>query len=194
MAKRGSPIKALIKRDFGTPELLAKRASRLTVEAIDLCLELGLITAAEHKAGLKLRWLYFMKFGSPFISSREITDCRGRNIAKNQDPKKLMEAEHTYAEVLEGLDFIKARQIVLDVCIHNIYPAFLSHTRSIANSAQYRKFHSGITLARSLLEQYQNSAKAKAPLLSSPAAAGDDKKGAWMTKYNKVLLTVPKQL
>lgn len=155
MAKRGRPIKTLTKLDFGTPELIEKRAFRLTVEAIDLCLERGLISQGEHKAALKLRWLYFVKFGSPFISSRELTDCRGRNTQKEMDPDALKEAEQIYAEILKGLDFIKARQIVLDVCVFDIYPAFLGSKNSIIDSIQCEKFNSGLKLVYSLLDQYQ---------------------------------------
>lgn len=155
MAKRGRPIKTLVKLDFGTPELAEKRACRLTVEAIDLCLERGLISQGEHKAALKLRWLYFMKFGSPFISSRELTDCRGRSTQKGMDPEALKEAEQIYAEILKGLDFIKARQIVLDICVFDIYPAFLGSKYNIITSIECDKFSSGLKLVHSLLEQYQ---------------------------------------
>ncbi len=127
----------------------------MTIEAIDLCLEHHFISLNEHTAWLKFRWLYFMKFGFPCILSRDLTECKGRNIEKFVDPEVLKEAEQIYSEILKGLDFIKVRQLVVDICIFNIFPNFLYNKYSMINTLQLKSFERGIKLVYSLLELYQ---------------------------------------
>ncbi len=153
MTKKGRPTKKLpLKPDLGTKELIKKRLHDLTIEALDLCFKRGLISPDEHRAGLKLRFLYNQKFGSPSISSPELTDCKGRNIPKFVDPSVFQEYMQLYAEVLNGLDYINSRKLVTDVCIFDMPPSFLTDKASVRTSLEYKRFLEGMKLVCSLLE------------------------------------------
>ncbi len=65
--KRGRPKNTGTNIDKGTIELQRKRKDNLTIESLDLCLQKNIITPIEHMSGIKLRWIYTLRFGVPTI-------------------------------------------------------------------------------------------------------------------------------
>ena len=82
--KRGRPRVEKEKNDYGTLELRNKRLLELTTEPLDLCFKKQLITIEEHEAGIRLRWLYTLKFGSPDISAYSFEPA-GSSCFRNDD-------------------------------------------------------------------------------------------------------------
>ncbi len=123
--RRGRPPKAAAERvDLGTPELRFKHAHGLTTEPIDLCLEHQLITPAQHRSGLHLRWLYTIRYGAPTLTTHyeKQWDMAPR---KPDDPgwRQLREAEYHAATTL-----LKSRlhyEPVMRLSVYNEMPLFM---------------------------------------------------------------------
>src|SRR4030067_3584155 len=75
--KRGHPLLNHQEKDAGTDELRQKRAKCLTMEPLDLYFKQGLISSDQHWAGIHLRWLYTIRFGSASIRSLDYTATGG---------------------------------------------------------------------------------------------------------------------
>ena len=128
--RRGRPAKARPTTDYGTPELIFKRAYGHTAEAIDLCRERGLITADHHWCGLHLRWLYTLRYGAPNVSATDLTRIDGYAMAAPDDTAQwrcAREAEFAHAVLL--LRAHRRYDMVMRVCVFNERPAFLSQAR-----------------------------------------------------------------
>ena len=129
--RRGRPKKTYeIGKDKGTSELQTKRMHNLTIEPLDLCFSKGLINEQQQNAGIRLRWLYTLKFGAPTISSY-IPDDAGGHSCKYEDNNWMAKRQTEYNNILHLLDKAKSRQIVMDVCIFSRLPAFLYEKISI---------------------------------------------------------------
>ena len=126
--KRGRPRKPIIEKDFGTPELQMKRACSETTEALDLCLEKGLITQEQHWCGLHLRWLYTLRYGAPGVRAMDPNHISGTDIIDNPTWREAREAE--YHAAIKKVTAYGSITMLMRVCIHNERPDFLS--RSVA--------------------------------------------------------------
>lgn len=123
--RRGRPRKTYeTGKDKGTLELQAKRMQNQTIEPLDLCLSKGIITEQQHNAGIRLRWLYTLKFGAPTISAY-LPDESGGHSCKSEDSNWIAKRQNEYNKIIELLDKTKSRKLVMDICVFNNPPAFL---------------------------------------------------------------------
>lgn len=136
--QRGRPRKSTSGVDLGTPELIYKRAHALTAEAIDLCLERGIITQAQHWCAIHLRWLYTLRYGAPGVRAVDPTHLRGIEI-KQDDPQWREEREREYQDAIALLQAQRCLDIALSICIYNERPSYLNATmRQRAAQEPYR--------------------------------------------------------
>lgn len=143
--KRGRPKLNLQKTDYGSPELRLKRQNDMTMEALDLCLKKGLIDENEHQAGLRLRWLYKIKFGSPNIKAYSINIYGGYEKPED-DPLWVKKRSDEYITALDELKKYQSKKIVMNIAIFNLRESFLLDNQANYHSAiDYRIFKSGIS-------------------------------------------------
>jgi hypothetical protein len=123
--RRGRPKSIALKNnDKGTKELIEKRKFNLTTEPLDLCFWRGLINEQQHNAGIRMRWLYTLKFGAPTISSYS-PDNLGGHSCKYEDSGWLQRRQSEYSLIIEQLNRHKARKIIIDICVFSRMPEFL---------------------------------------------------------------------
>lgn len=123
--RRGRPKKPYEGADKGTAELREKRSQNLTIEPLDLCLNRGLITEQQHNAGIRLRWLYTLKFGAPTISSYCIDDIGGHSC-KYEDSSWTARRQSEYSLIIQALKENGSRKTVMDICVFSLMPTFLA--------------------------------------------------------------------
>ena len=140
--KRGRPKNISTSIDKGTIELQKKRMNNLTTESLDLCLQKNIITPIEHMSGVKLRWMYTLKFGVPTIQSK-LLQMKFYD-SKNYNEKLLEDLQKKYRDVIESLKEIYAHKIVMNICIFNEFPNFLKFRK--LGDHQEEKFIQGIKL------------------------------------------------
>ncbi len=122
--RRGRPKVTRPMHDSGTPELVMKRALGETIEALDLCLERGLITQAQHWCGIHLRWLYTLRYGAPSVRTIDPTHLGGAEI-KTDDPTWRMAREIEYNEAIGLLAASGHALLIINLCVYNERPIFL---------------------------------------------------------------------
>jgi hypothetical protein len=153
--KRGRPKTKLYEKDFGTPELQAKRNNQQTSEALDLCLEKRLISSEQHSAGIRLRWLYTLIFGPPVISGYDPSDLGGKFQSKYNDDNWLKSKKVEYIEAIEGLKSSLTINIVMNTCIFNQYPKFLiNNSIQIDAYKDLSKLQLGLDIIDSVFKTY----------------------------------------
>lgn len=113
--------------DLGTPELIFKRAHGDTSEAIDLCLERGIISQVQHRAGLHLRWLYTLRYGAPGISAMDLTRINGSTLAQEMEASFRSAREAEFDEAVAALGNARAYAVVMAVCIYDERPKPSQH-------------------------------------------------------------------
>ena len=123
--RRGRPKNIQKGTDTGTPELVMKRLMGETIEALDLCLERGIITSAQHWCGIHLRWLYTLRHGAPGVRALDPTHLGGCDI-KVDDPLWRTARELEYHEAITLLAQSGHALLIMNLCIYNERPAFLS--------------------------------------------------------------------
>lgn len=123
--KRGRPKLEKPHTDTGTPELVAKRASGVTQEPLDICLEKRLITADLHRCGLHLRWLYTLRYGAPTIRAIPLHHEHG-SVTRTDDPTWRKERETDYKIAVATLNHYHAYEAVMRLCVFHDYPRFLN--------------------------------------------------------------------
>lgn len=124
--RRGRPASTRPATDYGTPELIFKRAHAETMEAIDLCRERKIIDGDQHWCGLHLRWLYTIRYGAPGVSAIDLTRIDGYAMAAAEDSPLWRHARE--AEFAEAIALLRAKQkqlLVMQVCVYNERPHFL---------------------------------------------------------------------
>jgi hypothetical protein len=148
--KRGRPSLNKEKKDTGTKELREKIIRNLTIEPLDLCLKKKLISSNEHKAGIRLRWLYTLRFGSPGISAYH-PENQGPSCFRSDDESWLAARHSEYTNMLSALEKIGAKRVVMNICVFNQHVAFLTPPDKNTTSydlrlryAQYKKFQDGL--------------------------------------------------
>ncbi|MFZ4111533.1 MAG: hypothetical protein ACOYKQ_13815 [Polymorphobacter sp.] len=125
-SRRGRPANNRTSADFGTPELIFKRAHAETMEAIDLCRERRIITADQHWCGLHLRWLYTLRYGAPGVSAVDLTRIDGYAMAAAEDsPVWRAAREAEFAHAITLLRTHRRCDLVMQVCVFNERPVFL---------------------------------------------------------------------
>lgn len=125
-SRRGRPRQAAAGApDYGTPELRAKRLVGLTDEPVDRCLQKGLITEAQHRSALHLRWLYTLRYGAPSLTSHYAQQTHGGGMMPANDAWRIAR-EQEYAQARALLQHHRLYEPVVKIVIFNESPAFLS--------------------------------------------------------------------
>ena len=127
--KRGRPRKI----DNGkqhTPETYWKNKHNITAEPIDYLLKKGIITDDMHKAALKFRWLYTVKFGAPTIQSSMNMYSRSSTNSYSDESYNILKQN-------------KALKIVQDVCVYH-YP--LQYTKAENYRRNIESLQAGLEL------------------------------------------------
>jgi hypothetical protein len=148
--KRGRPSSIDIKTDKGTRELQKKREQHMTVEPLDLCLKNRIITPLEHASGIKLRWIYTLRFGAPTVQSKSLQTNLHTN--REYDEEFLQNIQRKYRTIIETLKQARAHKVVMNICIFNESPQFL--TLQKFDDPQKEKFVQGMEL---LSKEFNNS-------------------------------------
>jgi hypothetical protein len=159
--KRGRPKTKNKNKDYGTAELRMKRKLGITAEPLDLCLKKQLITEEEHEAGIRLRWLYTLRFGSPNISAYQ-HDPIGTTKIRNDNEEWLKERNNEYENSIIELTKNNAKRVVMNICIFNQRCGFLlPYYENISDfevkkrEMQFARFKDGMEiLAKNLDKKY----------------------------------------
>lgn len=131
-SKRGRPRKPPAAPDLGTPELRFKHAHGFTTEPVDVCLAKQLITDAQHRCALHLRWLHTLRYGAESLTCRYTRETETGTAPPN-DPnwRALREAE--YRDAVQLLEWHRCHRPVAALAIYNHRPPFLNdHLRTQA--------------------------------------------------------------
>ncbi len=123
--KRGRPKSARKGLDNGTPELVRKRQAGETTEALDLCFERKLISREQHWCGIHLRWLYTLRHGAPGVRALDPTHLGGIELTP-EAPEWRYAREKEYNEAMYLLSQSGHALVVMNICVHNERPRFLS--------------------------------------------------------------------
>lgn len=132
--RRGRPRCAPKGIDTGTPELAYKRRSGETSETLDLCLERGIITQRQHWSGIHLRWLYTLRYGAPGVKAIDPTHVKGIDLHMD-DPMWRIEREKEYHEAIGKITLSGHALMLMNICIYNERPRFLTLDRTQPQSA-----------------------------------------------------------
>lgn len=123
---RGRPKNTRPSTDTGTPETVMKRALGVTTEALDLCLERGIITEKQHWCGIHLRWLYTLCHGVPNVRAINLLQPLNQDKLTDHDNPKWREArEKEYNEAISLLSKTGHAIMLMNMCIYNERPKFL---------------------------------------------------------------------
>jgi hypothetical protein len=121
--KKGRPRKEPIGKDLGTKELQLKVKKNITKHPLDIMLDKSLISAQQHSASLRLRWLYFLLYGAFSLRAYDISFLGG-NFA-NQNNLWLKHKENLYNQALTKLKEINVLNEILNISIFDITPQIL---------------------------------------------------------------------
>jgi hypothetical protein len=121
--RRGRPKTVRVENDSGTPELVMKRLLNETVEALDLCLERGIISREQHWCGIHLRWLYTLRYGAPGTRAIDPTHLGGIETVSD-DPEWRSAREQEYHDAMKKLTDGGHALLLINICIHE-RPKFL---------------------------------------------------------------------
>lgn len=132
--KRGRPPVDRPKHDTGTKELAARHAQGFTLEPLDYCLKRQIISEAQHRSGIHLRWLHTLRFGAPTVSAYDASNMGGKSLQNDNDQEWKEEREKQYEAAICALKRINAHRIVMDVCIFSYHPSFLLPARALTQA------------------------------------------------------------
>lgn len=126
--RRGRPKTNRPVVDTGTPETVMKRLLGVTTEALDLCLERGIITPEQHWCGIHLRWLYTLRHGVPDIRATDLSNIGGCEYKpiEYDDPLWRAEREKEYNNAINLLAKTGHAILLINLCIYNERPKFLN--------------------------------------------------------------------
>lgn len=130
-SKRGRPRAYHQETDSGTPELQLKKAFGVTEEPLDLCLQRGIITPGQHRAGMHLRWLHTLRYGAPVITTRYET-ILPQNTTNTHDETWQCFREMDFHEAVNLLKQAHLYEPILRLCVYHIPPSFLDKKKLCA--------------------------------------------------------------
>lgn len=129
---RGRPKSNRPQIDTGTPETVMKRLLGVTTEALDLCLERGIINKTQHWCGIHLRWLYTLRHGVPSVRATDLSYIGGceQKSEDSEDPLWREAREKEYNEAIILLAQNGHANSLINLCIYNERPSFLNFISS----------------------------------------------------------------
>ncbi len=156
---RGRPRKTIPAGiDYGTPELIMKRAHGATTEILDMCLERNLITPQQHWCGIHLRWLFTLRHGAPSLRAMDPAHLGG-NMQKTDAPEWRQEREQEYRDAMHALALSGQVTMLVNVCIYNERPTFLLPPRNKAQANRAIESLMGLTKGLDILVHLWGRAK-----------------------------------
>jgi hypothetical protein len=151
--RRGRPKKESIRKDTGTPELVMKRLQKKTTEALDLCLDRGIITPEHHWCGIHLRWLYTLRYGAPGVRAVD-TAHLGGIVIRLEDSEWLNAREQEYNDAIHKLRQKGLASLLINLCIYNERPYFLDHPPTLRNIDMVTHFIENLQAGLELLSSH----------------------------------------
>ena len=145
--RRGRPKNNRPTIDTGTPETIMKRLLGITMEALDLCLERGIINNKKHWCGIHLRWLYTLRHGIPSVRANNL-EYIGEHGQKSSEPEDILwraAREQEYNNAIDALTKSGHATFLLNLCVYNERPDFL---RSLPNNIKRENYHITESAAR----------------------------------------------
>lgn len=126
--RRGRPKSNRPLHDVGTPETVMKRLLGITTEALDLCLEKGIITKQQHWCGIHLRWLYTLRYGVPGVRTTNLTymESTGHKSSDYEDPLWRASREKEYNDAVNFLTKSGYSLLLINLCVYNEIPNFFT--------------------------------------------------------------------
>lgn len=124
--RRGRPRQHKPRSDLGTPELQMKRLMGHTAEPLDVCLQREWISAAQHRAGLHLRWLYTLRYGLPSVTALDPLAAGSRIPQASRDPEWLHARETEYRQAIDLLTDANLESLILRVVVFHESPMLLT--------------------------------------------------------------------
>ena len=97
--------------------LPAKEKIIVTSEPLDIYFKDKIISEDEHQSGMRLRWLYTLRYGAPTLQTKLIQQQGFES--KYNDEKWLVNKQQQYRFILGELQKSKVAKIVLGVCVFN---------------------------------------------------------------------------
>ena len=82
-----------------------------------------IISHKQYRSGMKLRWLYTLRHGSPSIQSKPLKELFF--TPKNYNIKWLAEKQKMYIEIMLELKKVKMASLVADICIFQVAPRWI---------------------------------------------------------------------
>jgi len=128
------PYKNRVRKSVITKELKDKHKLGLTLSPIDLCLRKNLITQPMHRAANHFIFLHNSRFGSSQLKcqiSRCYYQLLEHRTSYEATEEELKRVRYEYVEVTDLLKSLKAYNLMLNVCVYNIYPVFLRRVGSL---------------------------------------------------------------
>ena len=124
-----------------------KRLHNLTDEPVDMCLARGLITQSQHWCAVHLRWLYTLKFGAPSVRALDPLHMGGIDTKAESDTWRA-QREREYELAIATAQCHCRIDLLLDVCIYSMPPAFLRKGHTVAgaykNERQLQELRAGL--------------------------------------------------
>jgi FMN phosphatase YigB (HAD superfamily) len=121
MAKRGRPKKQKIDKDLGTEELQMHRHKDFLnhIEPIDFLIQEKMINFEQHKAGLRLRWLYTLSYGAASVQA--VRYMYPEDFSNAHSEEWHVRKRKEYVEVMDMLKKNKCDKEIIALCIMNEY-------------------------------------------------------------------------
>ena len=134
--------------DQGTPELQRQKQLGLTTLVIDYLLDVHIINKDQHHGAELLRRLYSMRNGRADISAYDIGFLGGREhyVETSWHQEKSQE----YKVVIIRLQSINALKLVINTCVYNQVPTFLSNP-CVYSYNEFSKFKEGLDVVVKIL-------------------------------------------
>lgn len=126
--RRGRPRSNRPLLDTGTPETVMKRLLGVTTEALDLCLEKGIITRQQHWCGIHLRWLHTLRYGVPNVRTSNLSymESSEHKPSDYEDPLWRASREKEYNDALNMLTKDGYSLLLINLCVYNELPRYLA--------------------------------------------------------------------
>ncbi len=148
--RRGRPKSNRPMLDTGTPETVMKRLMGITTEALDICLEKGIITQQQHWCGMHLRWLYTLRYGVPSVRATNLSDMENHESKSSdyEDPLWRAAREKEYNDAVNMLTKSGYSLLLINLCVYNDLPQlFIIQTgKTIEYKEITEKISSGLNI------------------------------------------------
>lgn len=123
-----------------TRELKEKHRRGLTLSPLDLCLRRGFIDKEHHIAANHLIFLHNSRYGLRQMK-HQISRCYVKDAFKNNyviSAEEVLRVQQEYLCVVDLLKELKSYNLVMDVCVYDLFPLFLREIKISRQAFQER--------------------------------------------------------